>query len=327
MTILIDPAKYIPQLEAVGHRHGFVLQSKEAPRARGKITYRCPRGHDVVVVRDTALYSDWKGQCESCQFEDRYDVLQAIVKSHGGKILSKKRRLRTTDKLRLQCASGHQWQKQVYSLLEGTWCGRCLAESRRTSLKDANSLAEPFGGYCLSTDCTSSLDLLRWECAKGHQWTRSYQEQKKQRVFCSTCRIPTGKPEPEKMSLEQRRRRSFQRIKEIAASKGGRCLSTTYNNQLEPLEWECAEGHRWTAPAQPIVHYGAWCRVCAQLGRPNAVTLETLQAHASKRGGKVLSKEYRKNTDKIQWQCDAGHVFKRSWMSMRKTKHFCPKCH
>ena len=323
---MIDPAIHIPRLEAIGHRHGFVLQSKEAPRANGKITYRCPRGHDVVVARDTALYSDWKGQCESCQFEDRYALLQTIVKRHGGKILSKERRLRTTDNVRLQCAAGHQWQKQVYSLIEGTWCGRCLAEARRTSLDDANALAKPYGGRCVSNECNSASDPLLWECSEGHQWTRNYQEQKKQRVFCSICRIPTGRAEPEKLSLEQKRQRSFDRIKEIAASKGGRCLSTTFKNQLEPLQWECAEGHRWTAPAQPIVHYGAWCRVCAQLARGNAITLESLQAHAARHGGKVLSKEYRKNTDKIHWQCNSGHTFARSWMAMRKAKYFCPKC-
>jgi Zn finger protein HypA/HybF involved in hydrogenase expression len=322
----VDPAKHIPRLQEIGHIHGFVLESQEAARPRGKIRYRCPRGHEVRVVRDTALYSEWKGHCESCIFEDRLEKLQEIVASHGGRLLTRRRKLLTTDKIKIECAAGHRWDKRVYSLLEGTWCPKCHIENRQITLQDANRLVSPFGGRCVSESLQGSQVPLVWECELGHQWTRSYQEQKKQLVFCPKCRIPTGRENAKKVSLEEKRRRSFKRIQKTAKDRGGRCLSKIYTNQLAPMKWQCAEGHRWTAPAQPILHYGAWCRVCSQQARKNAITIETLREFAAKRGGTVLSDQYHRNNIKILWKCSEGHEFARTWMSMRKTKSFCPRC-
>lgn len=36
-------------------------------------------------------------------------------------------------------------------------------------------------------------------------------------------------------------------LKELAISRGGKCLSTEYINSQTPVEWECENGHKWFA--------------------------------------------------------------------------------
>jgi len=322
-----DPKKHMERLSDAGKVHGFVLQSKEVPGPGNRIMYRCSRGHELSVVRETALYSDWMGLCESCEFEDRYQRIRMVVDKHGGKILSDKTHFLTTEKIKLKCGAGHKWNKTVYALLEGTWCTQCFVDSRKITLEDANRLAAKSGGRCLSQRCDGSSDSLLWECGEDHRWQRSYQEQLKQVTFCSVCRIPTGRGDQKKYSVSERRDQTFRRAQQVATEHGGLCMSKTYKNLRTPMHWQCAAGHHWQAPAQPILYAGAWCRLCAQQSRKNAITLDTLRQFADDHGGRMLSDEYRKNTDKILWRCSDGHEFRRSWMSMRKVKSFCPKCH
>lgn len=50
-------------------------------------------------------------------------------------------------------------------------------------------------------------------------------------------------------------------MNEIAASRGGKCLSDHYTNCRTKLKWQCGEGHEWdTKPV--IVAGGSWCPHC-----------------------------------------------------------------
>ena len=50
-------------------------------------------------------------------------------------------------------------------------------------------------------------------------------------------------------------------LKKIASSHGGMCLSVAYVNDNTKLNWECAEGHHWSAIPSNIKR-GQWCPQC-----------------------------------------------------------------
>lgn len=53
-------------------------------------------------------------------------------------------------------------------------------------------------------------------------------------------------------------------MQQAAAFRGGKCLSETMvqGDWDTPLEWECAEGHRFKASPRVILLGGHWCREC-----------------------------------------------------------------
>ena len=113
------------------------------------------------------------------------------------------------------------------------------------------------------------------------------------------------------------RKLTIEEMQEIAKSRGGKCLSKKYVNSRTKLEWECAEGHRWEVLPNDVKR-GSWCSQCAGNKK---LTIEEMQEFAKSRGGKCLSRKYKGNKSKLEWECAEGH----RWKALPKG-HWCPKC-
>src|SRR5690606_191836 len=49
------------------------------------------------------------------------------------------------------------------------------------------------------------------------------------------------------------------RLDEVAASRGGRCVTRNFQGWSTALTWECAKEHQWKAAPTAILHQGSWC--------------------------------------------------------------------
>src|SRR5262249_9150215 len=114
-------------------------------------------------------------------------------------------------------------------------------------LQDARSIAQERAGRVLADTVENTSSRLLWECSQGHQWTARFMKVKT-RTWCPEC---AGK-----------RHITIEEMQQIAAQRGGRCLSTEYVNNAIPLQWRCAEHHTWWAA--PVHIRRNWCAVCAR---------------------------------------------------------------
>jgi hypothetical protein len=117
------------------------------------------------------------------------------------------------------------------------------------------------------------------------------------------------------------RRRTLEQMKQIAASRGGICLSESYRNNATKLDWRCTAGHRWSATPLHIKR-GHWCPFCAKCAR---LTLDVFQRIARQKGGQCLSLEYLNSSSVLKWRCGVGH----EWLarpSSVKAGTWCPVC-
>jgi len=131
--------------------------------------------------------------------------------------------------------------------------------------------------------------------------------------------------------------KKMEELQEIAEIKGGKCLSKKYINNSTKLKWQCKEGHIWeTAPSN--IRSGKWCLVCSvkkqtefwsnQFGKAvdyKEKELENMQTIAEGKKGKCLSKEYVKNSIKLEFQCANGHIWKTKAENIKNGK-WCYKC-
>jgi hypothetical protein len=170
---------------------------------------------------------------------------------------------------------------------KGSWCPEC-AHRKRLTLLEMRALAERRGGQCLSDRYINNRTKLRWRCVIGHRWEAAPGLVKRGR-WCPQCARVA--------------RLSLDAMVVVAASRGGRCLSTEYLNVETPLLWRCKEGHRWTAtPAS--VRGGNWCALCVHNHR---LELKAMQRLARERGGKCLSIKYINNRLPLLWECRRRH--------------------
>ncbi|WKZ37822.1 MAG: hypothetical protein QY332_07725 [Anaerolineales bacterium] len=119
---------------------------------------------------------------------------------------------------------------------------------------------------------------------------------------------------------------AFGRVKKIAQSKNGKCLSVNYINSKTPLLWECGRGHQWMAPPERIIQ-GSWCRYCGYIkaSTKRKISFDDILMIARNQGGKCLSKEYINTKTKLKWECREGHQWDAIPETIKKG-HWCPKC-
>jgi hypothetical protein len=109
-------------------------------------------------------------------------------------------------------------------------------------------------------------------------------------------------------------------LQELAARRGGKCLSTEYKNNSTKYQWECSERHRWDARANGI-QQGRWCPICTDQSH----NLQWLRDLAAKRRGHCLSAEYFGMNSKHQWECSKGDRWEASASSIQQG-NWCPHC-
>nr|WKN35940.1 zinc-ribbon domain-containing protein [Tunicatimonas sp. TK19036] len=114
-------------------------------------------------------------------------------------------------------------------------------------IEEMQYLARKRGGLCLSDLYINSKSKLWWQCAEGHRWQATPFSVKIRKSWCPFC--------------ANNRPHGIERMKALAATKGGTCLSEEYINSKTPLRWQCKNGHRFLATADSVVQ-GKWCQEC-----------------------------------------------------------------
>ncbi len=243
------------------------------------------------------------------------EEMQQIAVERGGKCLSDSY-VNGKTKLLWECAEGHQWETKPNDVKnQGSWCPKCSAKRRgeasRLSIEEMQQIAEKRGGKCLSETYTDANIKLWWECAEGHKWPATPHSVKRG----SWCRKCAGL---EKGTIEA--------MQQIAAERGGKCLSEIYVNSTTKLWWECTEGHTWEATPDSIKR-GQWCKKCSakRRGEASRLGIEEMQQIAQKRGGKCLSEAYINTDTKLLWECAEGDQWEAAPHGI-KAGDWCPYC-
>lgn len=237
--------------------------------------------------------------------------LQEFAKSKGGKCLSKKY-VDCYTKLKWRCDKGHVWEALPYSIkVMKTWCPQC-AGTVKGDVKEMQQLAKSKSGKCLSKDYTDNKTKLEWRCSKGHIW-KTTPSQIKSGAWCPYC----AKNQP--LSLKD--------AQISAKSRSGECLSDRYINNRSKLKWKCRKGHIWKNSLSHIKS-GQWCPICAieRRSTKRRLSIEEVKYLAKRSKGKLLSKEYINAHTNLKWQCEKGHIWEATLLSVKYKGRWCPFC-
>jgi hypothetical protein len=139
---------------------------------------------------------------------------------------------------------------------------KCAAKTRaapkKLTIEHAQRLAASRGGECLSDTYVGNKATLLWRCSQGHEWRTSYNAVDRKR-WCPKC------ANEKKANLL--RTNTIEVAQEVAARKGGECLSEEYHNSYTHLRWRCHNGHEWAASLNKIKDLGRWCPSCSRWRR------------------------------------------------------------
>ena len=294
------------------HRGGECI-SDQYVNNETKLWWRCSAGHEWEAKPGLVKGGSW---CPQCAHVVRLSLnaMTEIAGSRGGQCLSAEY-VNLETPLSWKCAAGHRWTAKPASIRSGRWCHYC-AHNQRLELKAMRRLARKRGGKCLSTSYLNNHHSLLWECKRGHRWKASPANVKggkrKRGTWCLECY---------NLRRRFRPRHNIEKMKDLARSRGGLCLSEDYINSKSKLRWQCDKGHCWRA-VPVAVRRGSWCPVCA---RNQKLTLEEFRSLAARKGGKCLSDRYTNKSTPLRWQCALGHRWYTQPGRVRRGA-WCAKC-
>ena len=302
-----------------------------------RLLFECKNGHQWYGRAVNIKRGDW---CRICSYEiiaqkqkehrrisnkPLIDIatLQDIAISKDGRLISNEYKNATT-KLLWECSEKHQWWTTAQNIRAGNWCKKCssrkASEHLKKDINDCKELAVSNEGFCLSENYINSQTNLTWKCKNGHTWQATYANVKKG-TWCKIC-------SRNKAGLKRRTPLSF--FQNYAIEKGGVCLSQSYTNQTDRLDFQCVKGHSWGTMASVIKNNKAWCPICAGTYKADTPELEAerlneIKQIAQNHGGECLSDKYVNQKIKLQFKCKEGHIW---WTvsSVIKNGNWCKRC-
>ncbi len=309
---LRDPKRHESVRSGVAHRlqrilegHGGTLLS-EFLGLSVPIRVSCSRGHSWET---TVAKLDGGAWCQACKEEDLMEEIRRIAGRWGGECLFQTIRGGRAP-LRMICARGHRWISSVQTIKAGHWCPRCRC-APRGDIEQARRSAHERGGECLSRTYVDESTPLRWRCREGHVWD-ARPGSVIRGSWCRVCSRGWGR---------SRARLSIEIMREMAAERGGECLSKSYGGIYDRLKWRCARGHTWTTPANNV-RRGGWCPTCSHVGLG---TLEAMRALALQRGGRCVTTTWNDRSQPLRFECGRGHRFSQ-YSNVVRSGVWCPDC-
>lgn len=130
--------------------------------------------------------------------------------------------------------------------------------------------------------------------------------------------------------MDKKQEKYYQKLVDIAKSKGGKVISELYMGAKVHMTFECDKSHNWDTTPDTIKR-GSWCGVCykKEFGKRSRIrpTIEILRNTAWEKGGQCLSKIYTNNTEKLLWKCAVKDhpEFLMTWNKVQQ-RQWCKLC-
>ncbi len=245
---------------------------------------------------------------------DKLEALRSLAAPFEGELVSESY-LGSKHKYIWKCSAGHLFESLPANVSKGQWCPEC-AGNKRLEIGALHELANSRGGMLIATKYTRNSDKLEWQCACGNIWTARVRDIRRGH-WCPVCGIEQ-RSESQRLGIEE--------MKQMAASKHGACLSSSYANKESKLEWRCVRGHTWMATPGKI-RQGRWCPTCAieKRAKKRRLTIDAMRSIASMYQGECLSNEYFNARTKLEWRCRLGHTWEATPDNVKRGG-WCPIC-
>lgn len=220
-------------------------------------------------------------------------------------------------KIELICPRGHQFLISWGSLIEGHRCKYCVWEDKNTSREVIEAELDK-EGYRLLTEgpiVRPNTEKIKVLCPNGHEWELLWYQWTKLEHRCKECFL-------------DKRRNSFEEIKEELQKEKYTLLTTEYKSVQDKMKARCPKGHIWE------FNWNAWrtgyrCYECGRESSAEKNIKYTIKdaALSLKREGYVLLSENEaiKHHDKFDYICPKGHIGSMKWNNWYNG-HRCGTC-
>jgi hypothetical protein len=119
---------------------------------------------------------------------------------------------------------------------------------KKLDIEQARAAAKDKNGACLSNVYINNHEDMKWECEISH----TFEKPLKRVLKGEWCPFCSGKYVHLKLS----------ELRDVAEKRGGKFLGENDLIISAVGNWQCGDGHRWSAIVNNVVNLGSWCKSC-----------------------------------------------------------------
>jgi len=317
------PRKRSDHYEALAIERGFMWLGPEVTGVGIKTTWRCAEGHSWAAAYERVHHGTG---CPQCAIQKRRESQQ--LKTVDYEVLATERGLRwlgpmvsnVGSKTKWLCKEGHYWDAAYSHVKRGKGCTRCTwneaGAERRLKASNYEALATERGFVWLGPTVALTSEKTGWQCDQGHCWLAPY----------GKIWVGTGCPSCALGKIKEKLRLQATDYEALGRERGFVWLGPEVANTTLKTNWQCPEGHSWTATYSTI-RQGSGCRWCAikAAAERDRLKAEHYNALGIERGFVWLGPEVPNNRAKTGWQCREGHCWESTYACIKQGRG-CPEC-
>lgn len=185
---------------------------------------------------------------------------------------------------------------------------------KKLTYQEVKENIENIDGYVLISDTyTRSGDKLTIRCSNNHVFEMNYSNFK-QGKRCLECQgVIRWNYEKVKNYIENQREKKYS------------LLSKEYKNMHTKLEIKCEKNHVYKVTFDSFYNSKTDCPRCQGRGKLTYEDVKNYIEIESSSGYRLLSKEYKNNSTKLDVMCPLGHIHNICYSSFQQG-HRCAKC-
>lgn len=171
--------------QEVAKSKGGQCLSNSYIHANEKLLWKCKAGHEWWAIYNNIKGGSWCRKCSLDLARNGVEGARKLAKSFNGECLSLEYKNALT-KLEWKCEFGHTWCAKYNNVKTGHWCPVC-ANRVPYSIEYINEYLREFGIVCVSSEYKYCKAKLNFVCAKGHEWSSTFDAIKNKGRLCKRC--------------------------------------------------------------------------------------------------------------------------------------------
>ena len=249
-----------------------------------------------------------------------YEYVKEYIESFGYTLLEKEYKNNKT-KMKIRCDKGHVYYSHFNNFKNVCRCPECKkikhTESQKFTYKEVKEFIESIGYTLLEDTYIKGTIKMKMICDHGHEIKMTFKSLRRG-YRCPKCG---------KIHMAEKRKFTYEYVKEYIESQGYELLSNNYKNSRIKLKMKCDKGHVFEMCFHNFKNENQRCSVCRyeKSAKSNSNSYEYVKEYIESYGYKLLSYDYKNNREKLLLKCNKNHVYEAAFTTF-KQGYRCPHC-
>lgn len=243
----------------------------------------------------------------------KYEEVKSFIEEKACELITNKEEYKNAQtKLKIKCECGNYFSRKFSEFKKNNFkCTLCTSGTKRYTYEEVKDFIMKTGSELISTSYKNNKELMKIKCSCGNIFDRNFANFKDGKNYkCPRCGYHSF---------------SYEEVSNFIKEKGGELISKEYINNETKLDIRCSCGDIYRVT---FGEYKFKKRFkCPKCNNKQNIDYDYVKKFIESKGCSLISKEYNKNSEKLEIKCKCGEVFERRFNNFKdSSQYYCNSC-